>query len=353
LLLDTERQRTLAYSSSAATRTFFLMHDVTTWIRSPPSPSNMADGGFSSGKSRRGGGHHHRSSSSPLHRLGLPKQAVEEEQETSQPTSGSTQHCQQAQEHQHHIFEGGEGAEAFDRGSGDDFRSSRPEARGDYDDDVEAVESVEAAELDSQSEAQAQDENGDSQDQEDEENISQDGEVEDEPEESEVDAADARAPTNTAANTTNVPATPTTTSRVSQEKRAKPSKKKRNRRVGRTSASIGNSAAAIAPDRAVGTARYPVAAAAAASVESRHHYQHHPLSNSGQFVAPSGVGGVVQTKHDEKWNEMFERLVLYKEQNDGSTLVPQCYHPFPKLGRWVHYQRGKVAGCFFAAEYVS
>lgn len=56
--------------------------------------------------------------------------------------------------------------------------------------------------------------------------------------------------------------------------------------------------------------------------------------NSGLLVK------VVSTKHDEKWNTMFERLVEYKEKHDGSTNVPQCYDDCPKLGRWVHYQRG-------------
>eukprot|EP00980_Cylindrotheca_fusiformis_P026948 scaffold18138_cov128-Cylindrotheca_fusiformis.AAC.14 len=50
----------------------------------------------------------------------------------------------------------------------------------------------------------------------------------------------------------------------------------------------------------------------------------------------------VLSKHDEKWNAMFDKLVAYKflEQNaNGHTLVPQCYHEDPRLGRWVHYQR--------------
>lgn len=54
----------------------------------------------------------------------------------------------------------------------------------------------------------------------------------------------------------------------------------------------------------------------------------------------SGLVKVAPTKHDEKWNTMFERLVEYKEKHEGSTNVPQCYDDCPKLGRWVHYQRG-------------
>jgi hypothetical protein len=50
----------------------------------------------------------------------------------------------------------------------------------------------------------------------------------------------------------------------------------------------------------------------------------------------------VTSKHDEKWNAMFLRLLEYKKNHDGSTSVPQCYHDDPALGRWVHYQRVEV-----------
>jgi hypothetical protein len=45
------------------------------------------------------------------------------------------------------------------------------------------------------------------------------------------------------------------------------------------------------------------------------------------------------TKHEEKWNEMFDKLQAYK-LHFKSTLVPQCYDQDVRLGRWVHYQRG-------------
>jgi hypothetical protein len=45
-----------------------------------------------------------------------------------------------------------------------------------------------------------------------------------------------------------------------------------------------------------------------------------------------------QSKHDEKWNAMLEKLIAY-EREHKSTMVPQCYHLDPRLGRWVHYQR--------------
>ncbi|KAL3917445.1 MAG: hypothetical protein SGILL_004710 [Bacillariaceae sp.] len=51
----------------------------------------------------------------------------------------------------------------------------------------------------------------------------------------------------------------------------------------------------------------------------------------------SNVGRVV-TKHDEKWSERYDQLLEYKAKH-GNTMVPQCYHEDPRLGRWVHYQR--------------
>lgn len=44
------------------------------------------------------------------------------------------------------------------------------------------------------------------------------------------------------------------------------------------------------------------------------------------------------SKHDQKWEDMYKELVKYKEEHN-SMLVPQCYKPNRKLGRWVHYQR--------------
>ena len=47
----------------------------------------------------------------------------------------------------------------------------------------------------------------------------------------------------------------------------------------------------------------------------------------------------MHSKHDAKWNAMFEKLRVYNSQFKN-TLVPQCYDQDPRLGRWVHYQRG-------------
>ena len=44
------------------------------------------------------------------------------------------------------------------------------------------------------------------------------------------------------------------------------------------------------------------------------------------------------SKHDLKWNEMFNRLIQYKAQHHN-CLVPQNYEADSRLGRWVHYQR--------------
>jgi predicted metal-dependent RNase len=44
------------------------------------------------------------------------------------------------------------------------------------------------------------------------------------------------------------------------------------------------------------------------------------------------------SKHDIKWNDMFNRLVQYKAEH-GNCLVPQNYQADGRLGRWVHYQR--------------
>jgi len=65
-------------------------------------------------------------------------------------------------------------------------------------------------------------------------------------------------------------------------------------------------------------------------------------SLTGAAARADGPGAMptrrVLSKHDEKWNNMFDKLLEYKKANNH-TLVPQCYHDDPRLGRWVHYQR--------------
>ncbi|GKY96352.1 hypothetical protein MPSEU_000594900 [Mayamaea pseudoterrestris] len=63
------------------------------------------------------------------------------------------------------------------------------------------------------------------------------------------------------------------------------------------------------------------------------------LSGADDSLAIEIAGaGVIYSKHDEKWNAMFQKLADYQKKH-GHTLVPQCYHDDPRLGRWVHYQR--------------
>ena len=51
-----------------------------------------------------------------------------------------------------------------------------------------------------------------------------------------------------------------------------------------------------------------------------------------------GEGPVSLSKHDKKWNALFEKLLEFKKKNNH-TMVPQVYKDDPNLGRWVHYQR--------------
>jgi len=48
--------------------------------------------------------------------------------------------------------------------------------------------------------------------------------------------------------------------------------------------------------------------------------------------------GFVWDPLEARWNEMFDRLVQYKNEF-GSTVVPKRYHLDPELGRWVFIQR--------------
>ena len=42
---------------------------------------------------------------------------------------------------------------------------------------------------------------------------------------------------------------------------------------------------------------------------------------------------------DKQWDEMFQRLLLYREQHHGNTLIPKRYPPDPRLGTWAATQR--------------
>jgi len=49
--------------------------------------------------------------------------------------------------------------------------------------------------------------------------------------------------------------------------------------------------------------------------------------------------GFVWNPHDKMWDDMYQRLVKYK-QRKGNCLVPRRYAADPKLGSWVYTQRG-------------
>ena len=52
----------------------------------------------------------------------------------------------------------------------------------------------------------------------------------------------------------------------------------------------------------------------------------------------NSVGFVWKMYEKIPWDEMFQRLVRYKEEHH-TTLVPQMYKKDPRLGNWVHLQR--------------
>ena len=55
------------------------------------------------------------------------------------------------------------------------------------------------------------------------------------------------------------------------------------------------------------------------------------------LAAEAAIPKVI-SKHEEKWNWMFDRLLEFREKFHH-TNVPQMYADAPRLGRWVHYQR--------------
>jgi Helicase associated domain len=65
-----------------------------------------------------------------------------------------------------------------------------------------------------------------------------------------------------------------------------------------------------------------------------------PAAEPADSEGTGGESSRTLSKHDERWNAMFAKLLEYKRQNN-STQVPQCYDQDARLGRWVHYQRGE------------
>jgi len=60
------------------------------------------------------------------------------------------------------------------------------------------------------------------------------------------------------------------------------------------------------------------------------------LLKSIDFTWDAGMMGGMR---NGKWMAMYQRLVSYKEEHNGSTLVPFKYKEDPKLGNWVRNQR--------------
>ncbi|OEU10677.1 hypothetical protein FRACYDRAFT_193357, partial [Fragilariopsis cylindrus CCMP1102] len=49
--------------------------------------------------------------------------------------------------------------------------------------------------------------------------------------------------------------------------------------------------------------------------------------------------GFVWNAHDNKWDKMFQRLVAYKNQHNGSMSLPSRYEADIELGKWVNLQQ--------------
>ena len=59
-----------------------------------------------------------------------------------------------------------------------------------------------------------------------------------------------------------------------------------------------------------------------------------PPSTADAVTSASNVDS-----HSNSWEEMFQRLLAYKNMHNGDTKVPTRYDQDPKLGRWVNTQR--------------
>jgi hypothetical protein len=103
--------------------------------------------------------------------------------------------------------------------------------------------------------------------------------------------------------------TVTSTSKAEGTNEATEPSRKRTRRVGRV-------------DVATSTSAEPTIATSASSASA--------------FIPQHFV-----SKNDAAWFQRALELQDYKAVH-GHTLVPQNYQPNIRLGRWVHYQRGKI-----------
>ena len=57
--------------------------------------------------------------------------------------------------------------------------------------------------------------------------------------------------------------------------------------------------------------------------------------------------------HSSSWNEMYQRLIAYKQGHNGDTDVPQRYDQDPQLGEWVNNQRRHFKNKKISIERVS
>ena len=53
----------------------------------------------------------------------------------------------------------------------------------------------------------------------------------------------------------------------------------------------------------------------------------------------NSIGFIWRLQARIPWMDMFHRLVTYKEEHNGPTMVPHSYDEDPQLGQWVHNQR--------------
>ncbi|OEU07253.1 hypothetical protein FRACYDRAFT_197864 [Fragilariopsis cylindrus CCMP1102] len=73
-------------------------------------------------------------------------------------------------------------------------------------------------------------------------------------------------------------------------------------------------------------------------VSTQRRYHNNDMIGENRVDLLNSVGFVWETYKTLPWDEMFQRLVRYKEEHH-TTIVPDRYEKDPKLGRWVSHQR--------------
>jgi hypothetical protein len=77
--------------------------------------------------------------------------------------------------------------------------------------------------------------------------------------------------------------------------------------------------------------------------KQRKAYREGTLSNS-RVERLNSIGFSWRFEKGLQWMEVYNRLISYKEQHDGSTNVPQSSKEYCMLGRWVSQQRVRYRG---------